>query len=252
MLLLFVLALLRMPRRDSGVLMGLALAVKPTAPIILLVPLLRRQPAITVVAVITLVALNLPFVPLIGVAAMAFYVGTVLPFFAGYPLHDGGNIALANVLQTWLGGGPLSRRVPFGTSVPRGFEALAVLWIARIGVVLLWFRAAVDRRLDIAVAVALSLATVPFLSSTIWPHYLLYVVPLALATLAAPQFWLRAAAMFSLFALCWTGRPDALWVGLVVLWVAGGLLVARKLGGRVAPARTMDGRGRPPAQRLTA
>jgi hypothetical protein len=238
-LLLFVLALLRMPRRDSGVLMGLALAVKPTAPIVLLVPLLRRQPAVTVVALITLAALNLPFVPLIGVAAMVFYVGTVLPFFAGYPLHDGGNIALANVLQTWLGGGPLSRRAPFATSVPRGFEALAVLWIARIGVVILWFRAAVDRRLDVAVAVALSLATVPFLSSTIWPHYLLYVIPLALATLAASQFWLRAAGMFSLFALCWTGRPDALWVGLVVLWVAAGLLVARKLGGRVAPAMTM-------------
>ena len=41
----------------------------------------------------------------------------------------------------------LSRRAPFATSVPRRFEALAVLWIARIGVVILWFRAAVDRRL---------------------------------------------------------------------------------------------------------
>ena len=109
--------------------------------------------------------------------------------------------------------------------------------------VVLWFRAAVDRRLDVAVAVALSLATVPFLSSTIWPHYLLYLVPLALATLGAPQFWLRAAAMFSLFALCWTGRPDALWVGVVVLWVAAGLMVARKLGGRVAPAMTIGAAG---------
>ena len=238
-LLLFVLALLRMPRRDSGVLMGLALAVKPTAPIILLVPLLRRQPAITVAAVITLVALNLPFVPLIGLAAMAFYVGTVLPFFAGYPLHDSGNIALANVVQTWLGGGPLPSRAPFGTAVPRGFEALVVLWIARIAVVLVWFRAAVDRRLDVAVAVALSLATVPFLSSTIWPHYLLYVIPLALATLATSQFWLRAAGMFSLFALCWTGRQDALWIGLIVLWVAAGVMVAS------AAALTAGGRGLP-------
>jgi hypothetical protein len=246
-LLLFVLALLRMPRRDSGVLMGLALAVKPTAPIILLVPLLRRQPGITVVAVITLAILNLPFMFLIGVAAMAFYVEKVLPFFAGYPLHDGGNISLANVLQTWLGGGQLPRRTPFNISVPRGFEALAVLWIVRVGVVLLWFRAAIDRRMDVAVAVALSLATVPVLSATIWPHYLVYVFPLALATLAASQFRVRAIGMVSLLFLDWVGRSDGLWGGLIVLWVGAGLLVVGRLRGRVAPARTIAAGLRPSA-----
>ena len=103
-----------------------------------------------------------------------------------------------------------------------------------------------------AVAVAVSLATVPFLSATIWPHYLIYGFPLALATLAASQLWLRAAGTLSLLAMCWTGRADALWVGLVVLWIAATVMLIGKLGGRVVPVTTMSGRGRPPAQRLPA
>src|SRR5438105_3670949 len=64
-LLLLVVSMVRMPRLDSGVFMGMALAVKPVTGLILLVPLLRREPRITLVAVATLAVVNLAFVPLI-------------------------------------------------------------------------------------------------------------------------------------------------------------------------------------------
>jgi hypothetical protein len=233
MLLLLTLSVLRMPRTDSGVLMGLALAVKPVSAIVLLVPLLRRRPAITVAAVVTLVTVNLPFVPLLGMAATLFYVGRVLPFFAGYAVHDPNNIALPNVLQTWLGGGPLPRHGLFSTPVPRALNALAVLWGARIAVILVWVRASLDRNVDVATAVALAMATVPILSSTIWPHYLVYLLPLTLVTLAAPRLWVRAAGTLSLFAMLWPWRSDGLWIAIATLWVAATVLLVSKLDWRL-------------------
>ncbi|HEY4869614.1 MAG TPA: hypothetical protein VII79_06355, partial [Candidatus Dormibacteraeota bacterium] len=84
-------------------------------------------------------------------------------------------------------------------------------------------------------------------SATIWPHYLVYVFPLALATLAASQLRVRATGMVSLLFLDWVGRSDGLWGGLIVLWVAAGLLVVGTLRGRVAPARTIGAAGLRPS-----
>jgi hypothetical protein len=233
---LLMLAVVRMPRPDSGVLMGLALAFKPVSVIVLLVPLLRRQPWITVLAVITLALVNVPIVFLIGISVTLFYVGHVLPFFAGYALHDPNNISLPNVLQTFLGGGALPRHRLFNAPVPGGIEAVVVLWVLRIAVFALWLRATIERRLGAALAVALAMATVPFLSSTIWPHYLLYAMPLAFVTLSSKHVGIRAGATAALLAFLWQSRSDALWVGIIILWVTAAVFVALDLGWRLPRA----------------
>ncbi len=231
-LFMVVLAMVRMPHLDAGVYLALGLAFKPVAAILLLVPLLRRRPAITGVALGTLAVTNLAFVPLIGVGSTLFYLGTVLPFFAGHVLRNGSNVALPFVLQRDLSG-TLPASAPFGTPVPGTLDAQLLMWVSRLAVLVLWFRACVDRRLDVAIAMALTLATVPFLSSTIWPHYLIYLFPLALATLAASQLWVRVLGVLSLVAMLWGGRGDALWVSIVLLWIAAAGLVIGKLGWRL-------------------
>ena len=232
-LLMLMLSVLRMPRGDAGVLMGLALAIKPVTIFVLLVPVLRRQPAIAAVALVTLVLANVPFVPLIGIGAIMFYLGRVLPFFGSFVLHDPNNISLPNVLQTYFGGGQLPRHGLFGTSVPRSIASVALLWTTRASVIVVTLRAAIDRRLDVAIAMALAMATVPFLSATAWPHYLLYMLPMALALLASKQLWPRVGGALSLSALTWQGRTDGLWVGIVILWITAVLFVAGELGWRI-------------------
>ena len=244
-LLLLVISMVRIPRLDSGLFMGLALAVKPVTGLILLVPLLGRQPRIAVAAVVTLAAVNLAFMPLIGASSALFYLDRVLPFFAGYTLRNGSNVSLAFALQTWFGG-RIAGHSPFATPIPRALDAVVLLWTARIAVVLLWFRAAIDRRVDVTVVVAITLMTVPFLSSTIWPHYLVYLYPLVLIALAAPQLWIRIGGLASLVGLLWTGRGEGLWVGIAVLCVTAVALVASQAGWRILlPGRRAQPRLRP-------
>ncbi|TMB93290.1 MAG: DUF2029 domain-containing protein [Chloroflexi bacterium] len=242
-LLLLALSLLRMPKADAGVLMGLALAIKPVSAIVLLVPLLRGRAGVTVVAVLTLAVLNAAFIPLIGLGAALFYAGSVLPFFASYTLHNPGNIALPNVLQRWLGGGLLPAHRLFRVSVPQTLDALILLWGVRIAVALLWIRSSIDRKLDVAVAVAVAMATVPILSSTIWPHYLIYLLPLALVTLASSLLWVRAGGALALIAMLWPGRGDGLWVAVALLWVSAAVLLVNEFGW-IAPLRARDSQPR--------
>jgi hypothetical protein len=232
-LLLIVLSLLRMPHRGSGVLMALALACKPVAAIILLVPLLRRRPGVTVEALLTLAAVNLPIMLLIGTSTTLFYLDSVLPYFLGYTIHDPTNISLSNVLQTWVGGGPLPIHGAFTAAVPQGFYALALLWGTRIAVIVVWLRATVERRLDDTMVFALTLATVPFFSGTIWPHYLLYLLPLALVTLTATRLWVRAVGALSVVVWLWGGRVDVLWLSIILLCVAAAAMLVHKLGWRL-------------------
>ncbi len=223
-LLLLVLSLLRFPRRDSGVFMGLALAFKPVTVIVLLLPLLRRQWWVTILALLTILLLNMAFAPLIGLAATLYYTDTVLPYFAEHTLRNGSNISLGYALQRWFGG-LVTRATPYSAPIPHALEGVAILWITRLAVLGLWLRACIDRRLGIAFAFAVTLATVPFLSSTIWPHYLVYLFPLALAMLASSQMWARCAGVLSLVAWLWSGRGDGLWLGIGILWLAAGAVV---------------------------
>ncbi len=235
-LLLFALAQLRLPRLVTGLFLGLALAVKPVSFIALLVPILRRQPAITGAAIAPLVALNFPLILLIGFGPTLFYFGQVLPFFAEYPLRSRFNISLASVLQTWLGGGPLAQSIPYSVQAPQTLIAIAIFWASRLAAIAIWIRAGVDRGIDMTVAFALALATVP-LSPTVWPHYLVYVFPLALATLAAPRATVRVGGALALLLMLWHGRLDGLWVGISVLWVAAAVFVFAPSGRRNGNAR---------------
>lgn len=233
-LLMLALSLLTFPRARSGVLMGLALAVKPTALVVLLVPLFRARGRLTLLALLALAVTNVVFVPFIGLSATLFYVGSVLPYMLGYVMHDPSNISLANVLQTWLGGGQLPRRGAFGVSVPHGLAALVVLWAVRLAVFAAWVRIAIERRMDVAAAFCLAIAMVPIFTATVWPHYLVYVLPLALLTLRAPFAWARAAAALSLFAMLWSGRADGLWVSLLLLLPAAMISLLLQSGWRPA------------------
>lgn len=223
-LLLIAIAVVRMPRLDSGFFMALALGVKPVAGLILLVPLLRGQPRITLVALASLAVLNVPFLPLIGIGSAFYYIGTVLPYFAAFPLRNNSNTALPFVLQMVFGP-PLPRNAPLRATVPQAIVALLVLWGARISVALLWLRSALDRRSTIVLPIVVAMATVPFLSSTIWPHYLIFVFPLALRLIASNRAWFRAGGWLTLIALQWRGPVQGLWIGISILWLAAAALV---------------------------
>lgn len=235
-LLLAAVSVLRMPRLDSGVFLGLALAAKPVSAILLLVPLLRGRPWITVVAAATFAVTNLAFVPLIGLSATIFYATTVLPFFASHVLRHANNGALPNALQVWFGGGVLPASAPFDTPVPNTLDGQLLLWSLRIIAVLIWLRAAAERKLDTMTVMALTMATVPFLSSTIWRHYLVYMVPLALVLLGARPLWARAAGVVGVVALFWSGPADGFWIGIGVLWLGAIALLVRTLGVRASLA----------------
>jgi hypothetical protein len=232
-LLFFAVAVARLPRRDAGLLIALALSVKPVAGLVLLVPLIRREIGVFVTALVALIALNAVFVPLIGIDGVLFYAGSVLPYFASFPLRNNSNTSLPFVLQT-LFGPPVSRRLPLHTALPQAPLAIVLLWSGRIAVALIWLRTALERRLHPAVPIAVAVATLPFLSSTIWPHYLIFLFPLALALIASRDRWLQAAALAGLFAFVWRGPAWGLWIGILILWAGITSYVIREL--RVRPS----------------
>jgi Glycosyltransferase family 87 len=217
-LLLLVLAMRAFPRTRSGLLMGGALAVKPTAFLVLLVPLLQRRPQLTGIAVLALVVTSVVFVPFIGIGTSIFYVVTVLPYMLTYVMHDPANISLPNVLQTWLGGGQVSRHAGFTFSIPHSYAAAILLWCTRIAALAAFVRIAIDRRVGATAAMCLAIASVPLFTATVWPHYLVYALPLALLTLRAPQLWARAGAALALLGMVWPPRADAMWISLVLLY----------------------------------
>ena len=240
-LLLLVLSMRRFPGWSAGLLMGLALALKPTAVLVLLVPLLARRPRVTGVALVTVAVANLAFVPILGLSTAVYWVTSVAPYMLGYVMHDPNNLSLASVLQTWLGGGPLPRFGAFSVAAPRGLWAAAVLWATRGAFLAAWLRVAIDRRVDPVAAMCLAIAAVPILTATVWPHYLVYVLPLAILTLRAPQRWARVTTLMALAAMDWSGRVDGLWFSLLLLYPAavGALLIQG--GWRPAPLRDWVG-----------
>lgn len=250
----------RSPLR-GGALTGLAVAIKPVAPLLLLLPLLRHgQRRSGLVAALTAVLVNVPVALSIGPAATSSYLFRFLPFLATNVTHDVDNLAPANLLRVWVGGDPFSPRDAGGTSaLHAGMLASALGWVLRGVVLVLWVRRVRRRDCDDLEAGALTLAMVPVLGATVWPHYELLAAPLALLLLRrCRNWWARAGWAAAVIGLVDDGRPGGLWLddpmraSLTQLdWIRflhGQLLVAvlivvvvRGLWPRPAPALTEQG-----------
>jgi alpha-1,2-mannosyltransferase len=194
--LLLALSWRQWPRTSSGVLLGVALAVKPIAPWLLLLPFALRRPRVAVAAVATLVLLNAPFLPFIGGDGLGFYVLHFLPYMAGHVMQDVANLSVANVLQSWLGGVPLVPADHLSLS-PLHSILLAdvVLWTLRAVALLLLARELRQRRKPPMVLFAMALAAVPLFAPIAWPHYYVFVLPAVLVLLTARSVPVRRATL---------------------------------------------------------
>ena len=222
-LLLIAVAMSDLRAARSGVGLGLALAVKPIAPVVLLVPLLRRRLSPVLVGLACFLVMNAIFVPLIGLHGVMTYLTQVLPFFSHYVIHDRSNVSLPNVFQSFLGTGPLSRRAAFSHPVPDTGIAVAALWLVRAAICLVALVIVLTRRINIEMAFVLVLATVPALAATVWPHYFVLVLPLALALFAARPAGMIIAVGGLLLMLVF-GPLSVLWLSWLVLWPAAAFL----------------------------
>jgi alpha-1,2-mannosyltransferase len=183
-LLLLALSWRAWPRPSSGVLLGAALALKPVAPWLLLLPLLMRRPRVTVTAVATLLLLNLPFLPFLGTGPASFYFFHFLPYMGTHVMQDAANLSVADVLQTWLGGVPMSHSARSPVSPLHSVLLVdVVLWTVRGAALLLLARELVLRRHAPLVLFAMALALVPLLGGTVWAHYYVFVLPAVLVLL---------------------------------------------------------------------
>jgi len=177
-LLLLVLSWQRFPRTSSGVLLGAALALKPVAPWLLLLPLALRRPRVTVAAVATLLVLNVPFLPFVGGSGTAFYFGQFLPWMGTHVIQDAGNMSLANLLQTWVGGVPMNPDHPATLSPLHSSTTVElVLLLVRGAALVLFARELLLRRHPPFQLFAMALAALPLLAPTAWAHYWVFLLP---------------------------------------------------------------------------
>ncbi len=173
------------PRASSGVLLGAALAIKPMAPLLLLLPLALRRPRISAVAIATFLALNLVFAPFLGIHGLSFYVFHFLPYMEAHPMQDVANVAVGNVLQSWMHS--------------TAFTEVA-LWALRATALLFLARALLHIEDSPVVPFAIALATVPLLAGTAWPHYYVCVLPGVLLLLTAQSISVRRVTWGALLA----------------------------------------------------
>ncbi|HXA28515.1 MAG TPA: glycosyltransferase family 87 protein [Candidatus Angelobacter sp.] len=198
-LLLLTLSWRAFPRPSSGVLLGAALALKPVAPLLLLLPLAMRRPRVTLVAVGTLLLLNVPFLPFLGAGPTSFYFLHFLPYMGTHVMQDVANLSVANLLQTWLGGIPMIPADP--TSVSPLHSVLlvdVVLWTLRVAALLLLARELLLRRQPPLVLFAMALAMVPLLAPIAWAHYYVFVLPAVLVLLTGRSVrarWITGASV---------------------------------------------------------
>jgi glycosyl transferase family 87 len=189
------------PRPSSGVLLGLALAVKPVALPLLVVPLALGRPRVTLVAVMAFLVLNVPFLPFIGRDGLAFYLLHFLPYMSVHVMQDVANLSVANLLHTWMGGVAMQAG-DHGAATPLHSMALAniVLWTIRGTALILLARELVQRRHSPVVGLAMALAVVPVLAPTAWAHYDVFLVPAALVLLTAQSVRVRRVTLGALIA----------------------------------------------------
>jgi hypothetical protein len=189
------------PRPSSGLLLGLALAVKPVALPLLLVPLVWGRARLAVVALATFLVLNVPFLPFIGRNGLAFYLLHFLPYMSAHVMQDVANLSVANLLRTWVGGIPMQAG-DHGAVTPLHSMALAgiVLWTIRGTALILLARELVQRRHSPVVGLAMALAVVPVLAPTAWAHYDVFLLPAALVLLTAQSARVRRVTLGTLIA----------------------------------------------------
>ena len=181
------------PRTSSGVLLGLAMAVKPLLPVLFLVPLALRRPKLAAVAVTTWVGLNLVFVPFIGLGSARFYGLQFLPYLQSHVMQDAANLSLPNVLDTWVGG---MAPTPWDSTAVSPLHSMllagVLVWTVRGALLLMLARVLWQRSLPPLHMFILALTLVPILAATAWPHYFVFAMPAGLVLLASPSRTARA------------------------------------------------------------
>ena len=197
-------------RWRAGLWIGLLMALKPVLPLVLLVPLIRGQWRAFAIACGTALALNLIFLPVIGIPAASSYLGQVLPWEGARISWRVSNLSLSNLLRIFLGGGVVDSTG--GTLSPLGLAAAATaLGVAlRVATVAVFVVAALRLR-TAGAALALAAATPPLLSGTSWAQYYIYLVPLLMWGIAATRGRRRVALMIVVALLAVNLRPGGLW-----------------------------------------
>jgi hypothetical protein len=195
------------PRTSSGVLLGVAMALKPLLPVLFLVPLALRRWRVTVVAVAIFLALNLVFVPALGMSSTRFYVLDFLPYLQTHVMQDPANLSLPSVLDTWVGGVSPS---PWDTRPLSPLHSMllagVLVWTVRGALLLMLARVLWQRSLPPLHMFILALTLVPILAATAWPHYFVFAMPAVLVLLASPLRTVRVAtgATLALLAVATT------------------------------------------------
>ena len=189
------------PRPPSGLLLGLALAVKPIALPLLALPLALRRPRLAVIAVTTFLVLNLPFLPFLGSAGLGFYLFHFLPYMSAHVMQDAANLSVANLVHTWVGGVPMQAGDHIAVTRLHSM-ALAdlVLWAIRGTALVLLARVLVQRRQGPVVGFAMALAVVPLLAPTAWAHYHVFLLPAIFVLLTAQSVRVRRLTLGALLA----------------------------------------------------
>jgi arabinofuranan 3-O-arabinosyltransferase len=251
-----------MPR---AVLLGLALALKPVALLLLVIPLLRGRWRVPLIAVGTIAALNLPFVALTGMHEVWAYVTQVFPRVAGFDTVDANNLSVAAVLDVWVGGRMLDAPHSYGAISPLHlpWAATGLLWAVRVAVIAALVRAARRPWADELLLGAAVTAAVPLFGAMSWPHYELYFLPLLLVGIARGSRPVRALAWAATFVSLWDGLLSVYYVlfpmgprdwlllaqgqGATVMATVAVLVVLVRAGRPRAPAAEVERefRGRP-------
>jgi arabinofuranan 3-O-arabinosyltransferase len=196
----------------AGMWMGLAVAIKPVVPLLLLLPLLRRQWRTAAAAVAIAVGLNVLLVPVIGLDAAGVYVTRVLPFLASHVTESVDNLSPQSILDVAIGGQPYypAHHAPLSPLHLLGVATVLALAL-RATAVILW-AVAVRRTDDDGLGLALTAALVPVVTATVWAHYYLYLVPLFLWAVARTRGTRRALLVGAVALFAVNGRLGGFWM----------------------------------------
>jgi hypothetical protein len=261
-------------RERAGVWLGLAMALKPVVPLLLLVPLVRGRWRTFAVACGVGAVLNAALVPVLGWTTTWSYLSQVLPWSAGWLGPRPANLSLANLLRVFVGGGAFSNTGVALSPLHLATLAAALGVAVRLGAVVLVLVAA-RRVATPGLALGLAAAPVALLSGTVWAHYYLLVVPLLLWALATAPGRTRVALYLATAVLAIDLHPGGLFTPDVTVngsplywtWLVHALLfdvaamvtvavalvlaafgrVGRAAPGAAPPVTSPEGRGALPA-----
>ena len=212
LLLLVALAIRDAGSRREALWLGLAIALKPVAPLLLLVPLCRGRYQNTLVAAAIAAGLNILMLPLVGFANEWFYLTVFLPFLSSHVVSDLNNLSPSNALQVLIGGRLISPSDPVAiTSVDGAALAGLLGTLVRFTVAGLAAVAMRRARTD-SVAIAIALAVAPLIAATAWGHYYILLLPLLIVELAVLQWRSRLYFLGLAFFLAFSSRSGGLWL----------------------------------------